>query len=164
VRVVLTSSDKGNIAETAITAHAVRLGIVVLKPLNEGRRYDLVFDIGPRLLRVKCKWARRREDIVCVPLATSRLTPTGHVRTTYTADEVDLIAAYCLELDACFALPIVDVQGATAVHLRTGPAKNNQSRNVRWATAYSLGAIAQLGERRAGSAKVGGSNPPSSIA
>jgi hypothetical protein len=31
---------KGAVAETAITARAVELGIVVLKPVVEGRRYD----------------------------------------------------------------------------------------------------------------------------
>jgi hypothetical protein len=38
---------KGAIAEAAITAVAVELGFVVLRPLVEGRRYDLVIDTGP---------------------------------------------------------------------------------------------------------------------
>jgi hypothetical protein len=46
--------------------------------------------------------------------------------------------------------------------LRLAPARNNQELLVHWATNYRLGAIAQLGERSAGSRKVGGSNPPSS--
>ena len=48
---------KGAIAEAAITAAAVELGIVVLRPLVEGRRYDLIFDVEHRLCRVQCKWA-----------------------------------------------------------------------------------------------------------
>jgi hypothetical protein len=35
---------KGAIAEAAITAAAVKLGFVVLRPFPEGRRYDLVID------------------------------------------------------------------------------------------------------------------------
>jgi PD-(D/E)XK endonuclease len=38
---VLTPTMKGAIAETQIAAEAVRLGIVVLRPIVEGRRYDL---------------------------------------------------------------------------------------------------------------------------
>ncbi len=55
---VLTSTHTGAIAETAITARAVELGLVVLKPVVEGRRYDLVIDDGGRMLRVQCKWGR----------------------------------------------------------------------------------------------------------
>jgi hypothetical protein len=159
---VTAPSDKGSIAEAAITAHAVRLGIVVLKPLTEGRRYDLAFDVGQGLLRVQCKWARRRGDVIAIHLATSRLTPAGYLRTRYTATEVDVIVGYCLELDTCYALPIADVDGLSAIHLRIGPARNNQVRNVRWAAQYPLGAIAQLGERRRGTAEVVGSSPTSS--
>ena len=46
---------KGAIAEAAIMAAAVELGVVVLRPMIEGRRYDLVFDIDHRLFRVQCK-------------------------------------------------------------------------------------------------------------
>ena len=36
---------------------AIELGIDVYRPLGEGRRYDLIFDFGDRLVRVQCKWA-----------------------------------------------------------------------------------------------------------
>jgi hypothetical protein len=47
-------------AEAAITAAAIELGLVVLRPFPEGRRYDLVIDNGARLLRVQCKRGRLR--------------------------------------------------------------------------------------------------------
>lgn len=52
------SNQKGNVAEAAITAAAIKLGVDVIKPLVEHTRYDLIFDLRPRLLRVQCKWAR----------------------------------------------------------------------------------------------------------
>src|SRR5215213_9316588 len=63
------STLKGAIAEAAIAAQAVEFGIVVLRPVVEGRRYDLVFDIDHRLYRVQCKWAPRRGAIIDVHLA-----------------------------------------------------------------------------------------------
>jgi len=39
----LTPTQKGNVAEAAITLAAVKLGIGVLKPVQEGLRYDLMF-------------------------------------------------------------------------------------------------------------------------
>jgi PD-(D/E)XK endonuclease len=98
-----------------------------------------------------------------VNIRTSRLTPRGYLCTTYDPSEVDVVAAYCSELDACYLLPIRDVAGKQAVHLRLSPAANNQEVAIRYAADYEFrGAIAQLGERRAGSAKVEGSSPSSS--
>ena len=163
VRIVLTTNDKGAIAEAEIFAACIRLGLVVLRPTTEGRRYDLVIDTGPRLLRVQCKWATLCKDVVAVPTRTSRLTPGGYVRTTYQPEEIDGFAAYCDALDRCFWLPIDEFAGMTQVHLRLRPARNNQRVGLRWAEQYPLGAIAQLGERRHGMAEAVGSSPTSSI-
>ena len=50
----MTTTQIRAIAEAAITYHATMLGIVVLEPLTEGRRYDLVLDTGDLLLRTQC--------------------------------------------------------------------------------------------------------------
>jgi hypothetical protein len=63
---MLTTDQKGNIAELAIAAAAVKLRVDVYRPLGEGQRYDLIFDVGPRLLRVQCKWATRHGDVIIV--------------------------------------------------------------------------------------------------
>ena len=52
----LTTDQKGAIAELAIAHAAAVLGVGVFKPLTDGERYDLIFDLRPRLLRVQCKW------------------------------------------------------------------------------------------------------------
>ena len=166
---MLKPSDKGAIAETAIMAAAVELGVFVLTPVQEGRRYDLVFDIAGRLFRVQCKWGRLKGDVVVVSTRTCRHTPRGYVRTTYSADEVDLVAVYCAALKRCFLLPIEEVAESWGVHLRLTPARNNQKALIKMAEDYDLdkmiarlGAVAQLGERRHGMAEVRGSIPLSS--
>jgi hypothetical protein len=159
---VSESTLKGAIAETAITARAVDLGIVVLRPVVEGRRYDLIFDIDRRLYRVQCKWAPRRGAVVLVNLESCRHTPHGYVRTTYDASEIDAVAVYCQELKQFYWLPIERVAGKRAISLRLEPAANGQESAINFAADYQLGAIAQLGERVTGSHEVGGSNPPSS--
>jgi len=45
---ILTTDQKGAIAETAIIHAAVKLGIGVYKPLADGDRYDLIFDLGTK--------------------------------------------------------------------------------------------------------------------
>ena len=132
------------------------------RPLTEGGRYDLILDLGPRLLRVQCKWGCHQGDVVVAMIRTNRRIAGGYLTTTYTSAEVDAVAVYCQPLDRCYLLPIGLVEGRTCIHLRLAPSKNRQKMSIHWASDYELGAIAQLGERRAGSAKVVGSSPTSS--
>ena|SRR5215217_5573131 len=159
---MLSPTRKGVIAEMAIAAEAAKLDIGVLKPLGEGERYDLVLDMRPRLLRVQCKWAQKKGEVVAIHTGTCRRVYGGYKRTTYSADEVDALAAYCAALERCYLLPIHVIAGQSHIHLRLAPARNNQRALVNWAHEYELGAIAQLGERRGGTAEVVGSSPTSS--
>jgi hypothetical protein len=162
VSVELTSTEKGAIAETAITAAATELAIGVYRPVAEGARADLLFDFGTEIHRVQCKWARLKSGVVEVRAITCRRGPTGYLRGTYGADEVDAIAAYCHPLRRCFYVPLERFAGAAHMFLRLTPPKNNQRVGIHSAEQYDLGAVAQLGERRTGSAKATGSSPVSS--
>ena len=156
---------KGTVAELEIQTAAVKLGVPVLKPVAERSRCDLAFDIEGRIWRVQCKWGRLSEDgnVVIVRIGGSRCSPSGYVRTTYSEEEVDLFGVYCGELDRCFLLPVSLAAGVHQMHLRLAPSRNGQQACINLADDFDLeGAIAQLGERSAGSRKVAGSNPASS--
>lgn len=155
-------NHKGNVAELAFAAEAAQLGLTVYAPLTEHGRADLVLGIGGRLLRVQCKWANKKNDVVFINLQTSRRGPNGYVRTTYSADEVDAIGAYCDDLKTSFLVPIDLTEGKSAISLRLAPARNGQRAALNWAEQYRLGAVAQLAERLAGSEEARGSNPLSS--
>jgi len=164
--VVFTPDEKGAIAELAVAHAASKLHIGVFKPLTDGERYDLIFDLRPRLMRVQCKWATRHGDVVVIRCYSSRRTIDGVVSRAYSSDEIDAIAAFCLELDACYFIPFKLIAGQRNLQLRLGPTLNNQKRRIRWArdlefatTLGGSGAVAQLGERPAGSREVTGSSP-----
>jgi hypothetical protein len=93
------------------------------------------------LLRVQCKLARRVDGVLSVSLQTSRYTPRGYVRTSYTAREIDAVGVYSPHLNRCFLLPIDDVAGRRAIHLRVDPAKNNQAERIKWARDYEFAAV-----------------------
>jgi hypothetical protein len=156
---VLTTDQKGAIAETSIVLAAIKLGIEVYRPIAEGGRYDLIFEIGERLERVQCKTARRRGSVLIVPCYSSRRGRHGFLKRAYTSEEVDAIAAYCSDLDRCYFLPLAFFGHRTHIQLRLAPTLNNQKQRIHWAEQYEFaatlggqGAVAQLGERRAGSA------------
>ncbi|MFL5950587.1 MAG: group I intron-associated PD-(D/E)XK endonuclease [Gaiellaceae bacterium] len=52
---MLTTDQKGAVAKLAIAKAAADLGIGVWAPFTV-ERYDLIFDLRPRLIRVQCKW------------------------------------------------------------------------------------------------------------
>lgn len=154
---------RGAVAELKIATAATALGVQVLRPMTERGRYDLAFDVGGRVLRIQCKWAGVRDGVVIVHLRSSYLTRTREVETAYSPDQIDAVAAYCDPLERCYLLPVELIHGMRAIRLRVGKPRNGQHAALHWAADYELpGAIAQLGERRAGSAKVVGSSPTSS--
>jgi PD-(D/E)XK nuclease superfamily protein len=134
----MTTDRKGAIAETAIIHAAVKLGIGVYKPVVDGGRCDLIFELGDRLVRVQCKWAARRGSVVSVRCHSARRTRGGFVKRSYSADEIDAIVAYCADIDRCFLLPPKVFAGRPYVRLRVSPTRNNQRRRVNWADAYAL--------------------------
>jgi hypothetical protein len=134
----LTSSQKGAVAEAAVTAAVIQLGLTVLRPLCEGRRYDLMVDLEPALLRVQCKLARRVRGVLAINLQTCRHTPRGYIRTSYSASEIDAVAVYSAELNRSFLLPVAEVSGMRDISLRLDATRNNQAQGVRWASDYEL--------------------------
>ena len=95
-------------------------------------------------------------------MATCRHTPRSYVGTTYGPDEIDGVAVYCGDLKRAYYVPIHVVAGKSYLYLRLRAARNNQRIGVTMAADYEFGAVAQLGERLAGSQKVRGSSPLSS--
>ena len=117
---------------------AVRADIGTLRPIDDGLRYDLVFDTGSRLWRVQCKWAGRVGGIVSVCSYSSRRTGAGFTKRVHTKDEVDALAAYCPDNDRCCFLPMSVFGGRTSIQLRLGPTLNNQQAGVNWARDWSF--------------------------
>ena len=159
-----TPNQMGAAAEAAVAWEATKLGIPVLRPMFIDCRYDFVFGLPTGLLRVQCKLAPRKRNVVLIRARTCRRTAEGYERRTYSPEEVDAIAAYCPEIDRCYLIPIEDIPPSGTMHLRLSPAKNNQLKGLHSAAEYelTLGAIAQLGERRYGIPEVAGSSPASS--
>jgi hypothetical protein len=86
---MLTTDQKGAIAEMAIAWEATKLGIEVYRPIAEGGRFDMIFLLGERLVRVQCKWAPRQGDAIVVRCYSNRRAREGLRRRVYTAAEID---------------------------------------------------------------------------
>ena len=154
---VLTTDQKGIVAEMKIAAVALAAGVGVAQPMG-AERYDLIFDLGPTLIRVQCKWAVRLGDVVVIRARRVRRGAEGLIRRPYLPGEIDAIVGYCAGTEGCYYLPTELSVERAAVQLRLAPTKNNQALGINWARDFELGAtlarlqgpIAQLGERQSG--------------
>lgn len=167
---MLTTNQKGAIAETKVLAAAIEFGVSVAIPVAD-ERYDLIFDLGDRMLRVQCKWAVWRRGVVSIRARRCRRGRNGLIHAVYRPGEIDALAAYCPQLQRTYLLPLELSVDRANVYLRTEPTRNNQRAGVLWAQDFEfeamlaklLGPIAQLGERLSGTQKVAGSSPAGSI-
>ena len=136
---MLTTNQKGFIAETAVLHECAKLHVPVAKPLDD-QKYDLIFDLGEKLLRVQCKWAARIGDVVAIRTRTCRRAREGLIHRMYRPEEIDAIAAFCPDTGCCYLLPHELSVGRAAVQLRLEPTKNNQAAGIRWASDYEFAA------------------------
>src|SRR5262245_52392864 len=109
---MLTTNQKGAVAESAVVHEAIKLGIGVWLPMAD-ERFDIILDLRPRLVRVQCKFASRHDDVIVVRFHANRRTRTGMRRTFYSADEIDAFAAYSPDTDRCYFLPMPEFAGRT---------------------------------------------------
>jgi PD-(D/E)XK endonuclease len=136
---MLTTNQKGAIAEGAITNEAIRARVEVFKAVSDAR-YDLVFDLQPGLLRVQCKTAALNGEVLIIRCYSCRRSAGGQLRRCYTRDEIDAIAAYSDELNRCFLIPISRIDGRSNIQLRLQPSRNNQRQGINWADDFEFAA------------------------
>jgi hypothetical protein len=135
---VLSTDQKGAIAELAIAHRAAAVGVGVFKPLTDGERCDLIFNLHPRLVRVQCKWAPLDGQTVIVRCCSNRRARDGLRRRTYDASEIDAIVAYCQEIDRCFLVSADRFDGHVQLVLRLEPSRNSQVIGINWADDFDL--------------------------
>jgi hypothetical protein len=143
----LTTNQKGAIAETKIVAAAVELGVEVYRPVAEGGRFDLIFLMQDRLVRVQCKWAPCHGAVVAIRCYSCRRARDGLRVRRYTTTEIDAFAAYCPQLDSCYFLPVDRFAGHRNIQLRLAPSRNNQRAGINWASDFEFAAT--IGRTRA---------------
>jgi len=62
------------------------------------------------------------------------------------------VGAYSPDLRSCFLIPIAEVSGRRAIHLRLDPTRNHQSQGIKWARDYELAAVIRRLRLRSGEA------------
>ena len=124
----------GNRSEIEVMVALARKGYLVSYPLGENQRYDLIADRGGILSRVQVKTGRLRNGAILFNGYSSHSHRNGPSCRSY-ANEIDYFGVFCPELGAVHLLPIGDAATKSGA-LRVHPARNGQTRRVRWADTY----------------------------
>ena len=130
---MMHTKQKGDVSETQVLAHLVKLGYIVLIPFGENQRYDLVLEDEYReFIRIQVKTGRiRKGAILFNTCSVDRYTST---RRDYKND-VDVFYVYCPENDNIYRVPVNDTP-TREMSLRITPTKNCQRIGIRWADDY----------------------------
>jgi hypothetical protein len=135
---MLTTDQKGAIAELAIAKAALLCDIDVYRPVQEGGRYDLIFDFGRRIDRVQCKWAPLHDGVVVIRAYSTRRTAQGLRRRPY-APGGSMRSRRTVPISTGATTSEPRSWGARVqVFLRVGQSRNNQSCGVNWADDFVL--------------------------
>ncbi len=119
----MNTSSLGNYGELLVASEASRRGYFV-GFMPQGCPYDLVIDrgSGPERIQVKCR------NIGKDNLFTLNLTGLKNNRTTYTRENVDIIAMVEPVSQKIAWVPVEECIGKVAFFLRVEPAKRKMSK------------------------------------
>jgi len=128
--------DKGYVGVTKVVADLTVRGYTVLLPMYEQMPFDLVVYRNGQFHRVQVKYRtiNARASVEVAFKATSVYTSGKKYSKPWNKDEIDLLAIYCPETDACYYLDPKEFGKSVSLRVRT--AGNGQRRGVNLAEDY----------------------------
>lgn len=127
----------GNIAELEVLNYITKLGYQVSLPFGDRARYDQIWDVGGKLLKVQIKNAKLHQsgDYISVSCKSSNRKGGKWVTKRYTEDEIDFLATFYN--NRCYLIPVNQLPGRSK-SLRFNPPVNGQQENINWAEDYEV--------------------------
>lgn len=110
----LDKKNLGELAELAFMRKAASMGFAVAKPWGDSDRYDVIVRFEKNFWRVQVK-----SVITTRPSRQSyRVKTTRGANWTYSADEIDFLAAYVFPKDVWYIFPASVIAGRDSVCVR----------------------------------------------
>lgn len=126
----------GEQTELMVLLKAHQLGIDVSIPWGDDLRYDQIWDVNGKLLKIQIKTARLSLDksTIIVSGRSSNRAKGMCFHKTYSKKEVDAIVT--IYNDNLYYIPVEEM--ASSKRLRLHPTGNKQLKNISWASNYIL--------------------------
>ena len=131
----MDTKQKGNITELEVLTYITKLGYQVSIPFGDRERYDQIWDIHGKLLKIQVKTSHLIDDEKSgIKFSCRSNTKVGgkiqHAR--YTKEEIDYFATFFE--GKCYMVPVE--QTSTDKILRFKPTKNGQIKGISFAKDY----------------------------
>lgn len=127
----------GNVTELEVLTYVTRLGYQVSIPFGDRERYDQIWDINGKLIRVQIKTSHSLDEnntAISFSCRSSQRKNGKCVNTRYTKNEIDYFAT--MWNGKCYLVPIEETSIEKV--LRFEPPKNGQTKGITFAKDYEV--------------------------
>ena len=126
----------GNITELEVLTYVSKLGYQVSIPFGDRERYDQIWDIDGKLLKVQVKTSREIDNGAAAVFScrSSRRSAGKNKNSRYQNTEIDYFAT--VWQGKCYLVPIQET--STEKILRFAPPKNGQTKGITFAESYEV--------------------------
>lgn len=133
----MNSKQKGDITELAVMLYITKLGYQVSIPFGDKERYDQIWDINGKLLRIQVKTSRpinNKHDGIRFSCRSNTKVDGKIKHSNYNKDEIDY---FCTFWDGkCYIVPVEECK--TDKTLRFTIPKNKQLIDINFAKDYEV--------------------------
>ena len=137
---IMDTNIIGLITEMQVATYVISKGYTVSVPYGNKDRYDQIWDINGKLLKVQIKTSRWYEKYTQKEAFTfscktsyTKGNNRGIVTKKYTEDEIDYFATFFE--GQCYVVPVSECKGVQKI-LRFSSSVNNS--NINWAKNYTF--------------------------
>lgn len=125
----------GNITEIQVQLEATKLGIQVSIPYGDHARYDQIWDVNGKLLKIQIKKCNLKNGCIEINCKSSTRKCGEIVNKRYTKEEIDYLVTYYN--DKCYIIPVEQLPSRVKT-LRLEKPNNNQQIGISYAEDYEL--------------------------
>ena len=133
----MDSKFKGNITELEVLTYVTKLGYQVSIPFGDRERYDQIWDIHGKLIKIQVKTASLVSEsgtAIKFSCRSSQRSKGKTKNTRYLKSEIDYFATFWN--NQCYLIPIEET--STEKILRFDPPKNGQLKSITFADQYKV--------------------------
>ena len=134
----MNTSQLGNIGESRVLCEFTKLSIPCYIPYGDGNTVDLVADFNGKLNRIQIKTSEKLNKSGAMEWKVTRQNGFHGSRTTYSLEEVDYFAFYCLETDIVCLVPFNSDFPTTTISIRLDDYSGIKIKTMRFASDYSI--------------------------
>ena len=132
---------KGDIAEQATILYALKQGWGVLRPIGDRLPYDLVFDIGEKLVKIQVKsaWLDEKTKNYVVDTRRTKTNRKQMIRDVYDKSDFDFVVVYIESLEIFYVIPVDDFTNyGSSIHLVEVEKRQRKPKSLVFREAWKL--------------------------